>query len=210
MSAATALASGTKSSRGPSPLLTLSRPRALFAQLRRQPSSRPALLWLLASMPVLPISVAVLTYPRLQHLFLAEPELAPKAGAVLFIAILFASALCVVQAVFLLVNFAVFATGARLLGTDSSLKSIRAVWSYAVIPLVLRQLFYVVVVIVQGAEWLRDHAAVLGFIDPFLIATAVLLYIGSRQVLTLSRGRAFLAALLSTFIGAFGALLNSF
>lgn len=192
--------------RGPSPLRALVEPRALFADLREQPVARRAMVWLAWSTIVLPLATGVMSYPTLRAAFAADPALAGKSGLVPFLAALMALVTCLVQAAMLGMHLVVFTAAARWLGARGDTAAIRAVWAYALVPLIVRQLFYLVVIAVQGVEWFRQRAGVLAFADPFMIFVAVLLYLGCRQVLDLSRRQAVLASLSATFIGALGAL----
>ena len=194
--------------RGPSPLLAMADPRSLFSALRQYPTSRRALVWLTISIPLLPIVSSVLSYKALSASFHADSALTGKSAAVPFIAVLFGLVLCLVQAAMLGMHLVVFTTTARWLGANGGRKAVRAVWAYAMVPLIARQIVYLGVIAVAGMDWFRARAGLLAFADPFMVMVGVLLYLGSRKVLELNRVRALLCALSATFIGALGALLN--
>jgi uncharacterized membrane protein len=97
----------------------------------------------------------------------------------------------------------------RIAGTKKSAQTITKAWLYAVIPLVVRQVFLITGSMMGGGEWILQRSLVIQFIDPFLICCAVLLYLACRWTLEITKSRAIIAAFFCTFIGALGPLVEA-
>ncbi|MEV4878461.1 YIP1 family protein [Streptomyces cyaneofuscatus] len=193
----------------PRPWLVMAAPGAVFQAVAEGCGPRRAVRSLLFTLPLMPVVFAFLVHDGIRTTLLDDPALADRAGAAGYLAVLAGVVLCVVQVALLAANYAMFAVVVGVGGaTRPEHRTLLAVWAYACFPLILRQLCYVLVIATAGPDWLTAHAGAVGVADPFLIAVAVLFFIGCRKGLGLSTARSAVVTVLTTVIGAVGAIVG--
>lgn len=178
-----------------------SSPVGAFAALRDRPSAILPLRLILLTLPVVPVVGTLATIGPLRTSLIGQSGEAATASVVV-VAASFAVILMLMQVVLLVAHFVVFALLVRLSGSPASFPLVRAVWCYAVVPLVFRQLTYLGVALIAGPNWFNDRSAWLSLADPFLLWAAVLFYIAARNALGLSRMLSWAVCLMSTLVGA--------
>lgn len=195
--------------RKPGLLLVFSRPAELFRYLKDSGSRRPPLVMILFLLPFVPALTAIAGTGTLRAEFASDPTTAAFVGSAVFIAIAIGVAVMLLQVATLGVHLLFFGLFVRIAGTKTPAQTITKAWLYAVIPLVLRQLFLIAGSMVGDGTWISQRSSVIQFIDPFLVYCAVLLYLACRWTLEMTRPRALLVTFFSTFIGALGLLVEA-
>ncbi|MFY1677730.1 YIP1 family protein [Streptomyces sp. WMMC905] len=191
----------------PQPWLVLAAPGTVFRAVADGAPPRHALRALLIVLPLMPVVFAAVVHDSIRTSLMEDPALADRAGAAGYLAVLAGLVMCLVQVAMMVANYALFAVSVRIVGrVRVTHRKLLALWAYAAFPLVLRQVCYVIVVVVMTPDWVVAHAGLVGTVDPFLIAVAVLLFLGCRQGLGLSRARSGVVSLLTTLIGLVGIL----
>jgi hypothetical protein len=190
----------------PSPWGVFGSPAALFTAVAADPQPRRALRWLLWTLPVMPAAIAVGSYGAVHSAMINSPDLASRASAAPLVSASAGILAVVVQGVMLLMHLALFVAMVGWLRSAGTRRAAVTVWAYAMFPLVLRQVFLLMVIGTQGLDWFRDHAAIITFVDPFICLVGFLFYVGCRRVLELSMSRAALVAVLSSVVGMLGAI----
>ncbi len=181
-------------------------PAATFSALAEAPRARPALRWLILTLPLLPIVVAVGSYGSVHDALSNNSALASRSYAAPFIGIFVGIVVLGLQLAMLTAHLALFALLARWMRTPRRGSEVVAVWAYSMFPLLLRQTFLIVLLGLQGPDWLRDHGALLSFLDPFVMWIGVLFWIGCRRVLELDRYRSTVVAALVSVVGMLGGI----
>lgn len=181
-------------------------PGSAFDGLRHNPSIRRPLLMVLLTFPIVPTLMAVVTVGPVREALLDDGGAQAAPSAAPMVAFTMGVVVFLVQLVMLAAHFAFFALSVRVAGTRSGLPEIRSAWFYAIVPLILRQVLYVVLAAVNGAEWYAERSSIVAFIDPFVAWSAVLLFLAARRTLGLSRAASWIVCLLSSGIGLIGAL----
>jgi hypothetical protein len=190
----------------PSPWKVFGEPRETFDQLAAAPRPRRALRWLLFTLPLLPIVIAVGSYGGIHDTLADDPELSSRTFAAPFISALAGIVVLGLQIVMLGAHLALFVALVRWMRTPRERRAVVAVWAYAMFPLILRQAFFILLLVVQGPDWFRDHGALVSVLDPFIIMIGVLFWFGCRRVLELDRRRSLAVALLVSAVGMLGGL----
>lgn len=191
-----------------SPWLLYATPAAVFDYAARTGDARRPLQWLLAVQPLLPVAVGVGSVGTVRHLLLSDPALAERAAAAPFVAAFGGAVVLLTQVMMLLMHFVVFSVVGRVVLGGEQHRRLGTVWAYAMFPLVLRQLSYLLVVVVAGREWYAAHASLVGVLDPFVLAAAVFFYVGARRVLGAGVRQALVLSGSATVVGALGAALS--
>ncbi|WP_181160401.1 YIP1 family protein [Streptomyces solincola] len=200
---------GTAEQKAPQPWLVLAAPGAVFQAVAEGARPRRALRALLLMLPLMPLIFAVVVHDSIRTTLLEDPALVDRAGAAGYLAVLAGLVICLVQVAMMVANYALFAVSVRLVGrVRATHRTLIALWAYAAFPLVLRQICYAIVVAVMGPDWVVAHASLIGTVDPFLIAVAILFFLGCRKALGLSRARSAVVTVLTTLIGLVGVFLS--
>ncbi|WP_454084640.1 YIP1 family protein [Georgenia sp. Marseille-Q6866] len=190
-------------------LVVLGSPSRLFASLDRDGAARPVVLLLLAVLPLAPLLTGVVASDALAREFAGNPETVELVPNAPFIAVALGVAALVLQLVLLLMHLLVFSLSVRVAGTDATVRRITTAWLFAILPLVLRQVVISGVTLVAGAEWYAERSWLVQMADPFLVWTAVLLFLACRRALGLGRTASVVVTFLSSFVGLLSPLAEA-
>lgn len=183
-------------------------PREVFRELRPDTSLRPFLYVLMIAVPVLPVLMAIVSTDALREGFLSSSETASIAQHAPVVAFAFSIAMLCAQGVGLAAHLLGWMVLSKIFGSSAPSSLVIKAWCYAIIPLILRQVFLMVVSVIMGSEWLAGRSWLLQVFDPFLVWAAVCFYIAARSTLHLGKVRAVVLALFCSFIGAVSPLLE--